>query len=208
MKLNFLLEEAGSYEIKDLVQNFPSTHGKALQKMWGKSGALLFKGQPLFKDDDLGPAYEGAMKAAEQYDGTDVEVQVYYEGDSDSVDIQVDGMQECYLGYDKKHDKLYIGYDVWLNDESIESAFDYIFKSATGERFDADNDDHNEEYRVWKSSKDYPGFMGFLFELSSKDGKRFNADLIHSEVGGFYKGIYNSKSGEFKRLGLTDLRLD
>jgi hypothetical protein len=202
-----LFEETGSYEIKDLIDNFPSKHGKALQKMWGKSGALLYKGQSLFQDGDLGPAYNGAMKAAEKYDGKELEVQIHFKGESDSADIEVDGMQECYLGYDRKRDVLYIGYDAWLSDESIEKAFDTVYEYATGERFDADNDEHHEEFRKWKSGKEYPGFTGLLFELSTTDGKRFDAELMEDAPGGFYQGIYN-KSPEFKRLGLVDLRLD
>jgi hypothetical protein len=206
MKLKFLLEEAGSYEIKDLVTNFPSKHGKALQKMWGKSGALLYKGQPLFKDGSLGAAYEGAMEAAEKMQGRTVATSLYFDGSSNDVELEVDEMQEVYLGYDKKQDKLYIGYDVWLNDESVEREFDKSFEDITGDRFDADNDEHSKIFRDWRNSKDYPGFSGFLFELSSKDGKTFKADLIQDSSGGFYKGIYGGH--EFKRLGLVDLRLD
>lgn len=196
MKFNLLLElleEAGSYEIKDLVKNFPSKHGKALQKMWGKSGKLLYKGQPLFDGASLGAAYEGAMEAAEKINGEAIRISVYFEGESDEVDIEIDEMQECYLGYDKKQDKLFIGYDVWMNDESIEQAFDEVYKQATGERFDADKKDHEESYRAWKTGGDYPGFTGLLFELSSKDGRTFEADLVQDSPGGFYKGVYNSR---------------
>ena len=60
-----ILESDAPVEIHDLVKNFPTTHKKALQKLWGGK-RLVYKDKTLFDHEDIGPAYRGAIKAAEK----------------------------------------------------------------------------------------------------------------------------------------------
>jgi hypothetical protein len=201
-----ILKSDAPIEIHDLVKNFPNTHKKALEKLWGGKH-LVFKGKTLFDHDDFGPAYRSAIKAAEKTQKRDLELKFRFRGADASTDVEISEMQEVYLGYDEAQDKLFIGFDAWLDDEAIEKVFDDLYQEAEGEKFDVDS---NEPKFVdaWREfmNKEGSGFWGLLFELESSDGANFTADLVHDKAGGFYRGIYRTPS--FKQLKLIDLRLD
>lgn len=201
-----MLEADGPIEIGDIVHNFPRTHKAALQKLWG-GRRLVYKGKTLFDGDGLGTAYRGAMKAAEKVKTRGIVTPLRYESQEEEIEVEIGDMQEVYLGYSEAEDKLYIGYDVWLEDESLEKAFDKLYLAETGEEFDPDSDDPKFE-KAWREFKKEDGntFWGMLFELESSDGATFTADCIQEEAGGFYKGIF--KNPQFKGLKLVDLRLD
>jgi len=213
----------GPVEIKDVIAHFPSKYKKVLQVLWG-THRLTYKGQQLFTgressmDDtaaDLGPVYMGAIHAAEKA-MKKMTVPVDIQGMPDvllndenvrrkhgnlesEIESEIDESQECYLGYDPKHDQLYIGFDCWLNDEAY---------NEFANQFDDSNPEIEKALnKVWKEFNEKK-FQGELFKLTSSDGKNFKAeeDDSVSGPGGFYKAVY--KSPGFKRLGLVDLRLD
>jgi hypothetical protein len=195
-------------ELNDLAKAFPTKHGKAFAKLWG-GDRLTYKGQQLFAGGELGQAYKGALKAVTK-EMKSFEHTVVYKRDEQTVEINDAESQEVYMGWSEEEDALYIGLDVWLNDDSadggpIGAAFDEMYKEDTGKDFDPDISGGPEQ-KAWTDFSSKNMFVGALFELSSKDGKTFTADLISSDCGGFYKSIY--KSQFFKRLKLNDLRLD
>lgn len=199
-------EAPDSFEIKDIIKNFPNKYEKMLSALWGKD-KLTYKGQKLFTESDLGPAYRGAMKAAEKAMKNiriELEVTDPKTGNNDLiVEIALEEeSQEVYLGYDQKSDSLYIGYDAWLNEE------DYNEKYAYG--YDDEDPDVekaiNKSWEVFKENRAH----GLLFKLETTDGVRFKAeevDAVHEHASGlFYQTIYKAiKAG---RVKLIDLRLD
>ena len=205
-EMKTILENETPVEIHDLVKNFPNTHKKALEKLWGGK-RLVFKGKTLFDHGDFGPAYRGAIKAAEKMQKRGLELNFHFRGADASTDVEISEMQEVYLGYDEAQDKLFIGFDAWLDDEAIEKVFDDLYQEAEGEEFDVDSNEPKfvDAWREFKN-KEGSGFWGLLFELESSDGANFTADPVHDEAGGFYRGIYRTPS--FKQLKLIDLRLD
>lgn len=209
MKLSQILAEAkqvcestGNVEIADLVANFPSTYKAALGKLWG-GDRLTYKGQQLFKDGDLGPAYEGAIDAAEKELKSKYSIIFNFDDMTTEQEVVFSDQQEVYLGFDKRANQLYIGFDAWIADDDLNEVFDKMYAEQYGE--DVDDVEEYQEMRAGFIEQAKSGFRGLLFELQG-DGRRFTADLIQDAPGGFYKGIY--KSAEFKRAGLVDLRLD
>lgn len=176
-----------------------------IKKLWG-SEFIAYKGQPFFKDKNsanYGPAYEGLLKAAEK-EFKHIEMDPIYVEDPKGKESEInnikfqDGPQEVYLGYDPKSDKLYVGYDA---NADIDAAF-----SKWSDKFD-DEDPAVEKSldKTWREIQNQD-FQGVLFELDTKNGKNFSADVTDIEKRGFYKGIY--KSPMFKHKKLIDLRLD
>lgn len=211
-------------ELADLIKAFPNKHGKALQKLWGGK-RLVWHGKRFFDDDNVGDAYDQAEEAAKE---------ALRSGDPISINVQVDAhdmpglqegaqgssefdytveldpnqdIQEVYLGYDPKRDKLYIGFDAWAHDETTrDEEFDDAFKEATGEEFDIDNPDHYTVYNKMHNNMKDTGFYGLLFEITDVGGE-FNAEEAMPPMeGGFYRGTYP----QFKRRNphIVDLRLD
>lgn len=195
-------------ELKDLVANFPSMHGKAISKLWGGK-RLTYKGQPFFNGRETATVYDGAIKAAEKaMKNLEVVLTVFHSNGKSIVDQEytftgVDESQECYLGYDPKADKLYIGFDCWMSDEQYEKPFN-----------DESSKPDLEAAGPWKKFSELNSRMyGVLFELTSTDGKTFKADCVETgrkvknnkTIGGFYPGVYENIGQHVK---LVDLRLD
>lgn len=201
-----ILESDAPVEIHDLVKNFPTTHKKALQKLWGGK-RLVYKGKTLFDHDDHGPAYRGAIKAAEKAKKRGLSLSFRFRDAETEKEVDISEMQEVYLGYDESQDKLYIGFDAWLDDQAIEEVFDDLYRESEGEEFDVDSNEPKfvDAWREFKKLEG-KGLWGLLFELDSTDGEHFTADLVHDEADGFYRGIYRSQV--FKSMKLIDLRLD
>jgi hypothetical protein len=213
-------------ELKDIVAAFPKHHAKALEKLWG-GRRLVWHGDRFFDHNELGDAYVKAEAAAEAYinDGYETEVNQEIEADDlvDGSDApgnadftwmagfgDQDGgsRQECYLGYDPVKDKLYIGFDAWVDEDNFNNDFDAAFKEATGLEYDSDDEQHHEVYNnLWQEyqSEGY-GFWGLVFEITH------NGDDYHAEeafppmAGGFYRGMYRQFKANHKAV--IDLRLD
>jgi len=112
-------EESTSTELKDICAK--RGYAKVIQKVWGDDDALTYNGKALFANNDLGPAYKGAIKAAEK--------KLEKKNDYNS-------SQECYLGYQPSQDLLYIGFDVWTeNSDQDESEFLGILYELTGDGY-------------------------------------------------------------------------
>lgn len=213
-------------ELRDLITAFPGKHEKAIQKLWG-GPRLVWHGKRFFDKDSLGDAYDQAEKAAKRAikegDPINIDVQVDADGmpglsedapgSADfSYDVEVDperDIQEVYLGYDPKHDKLYIGFDAWADDEEQrDEKFDDAFKEATGEEFDMDNPDHYAVYSKMhkKMQDDHLGFYGLVYEITDHGGEFDAEEALVPLANGFYRGTYDM----FKRQHPTvvDLRLD
>lgn len=200
------LNGKGPIEVSDVLKYFPKNYQKVLRVLWGKP-RLSFKGKPFFDEvyNDIDDALEQAKK-----DGYEVEMSIPVEGtdelDMDELNYQAEvaDTQEVYLGYSPSEDCLYVGVDVWLQEESFNEAWDREFENATGEEFDMDNEEHAKVFNsAWKEYRDN-GFVGALFKLEG-DGP-FDAQEEITMPGGFYRGVRPSPT--FKALKLVDLRLD
>ena len=198
---------ARSFELEEIVKTFKNKNDieKHLNKLWG-SKHLTFRGQPFFSGNDWGPVYKGCDKAGQKALKADDSIQTNLELENESREayLDVDSMQEVYLGYSVTNDMLYIGFDMWMRDEGFEQPFEDMYEDAFGEPFDDSSDEMNARWKKFKDAN--PAFYGGLVELSSKDGKRFEADVLVTEPGGFYKGVHDSQI--FKSMKLIDLRLD
>ena len=195
------IKSSGAVEIKDLIKAYPNNYKKHLEKLWGTE-FLTYKGQKLFSGGhDIGPVYDGAIKASEAaMKKVRIPLEILdEEGNDTEIDCNIDGSQECYLGYKESSDQLYIGYDCWLDEESW-NEWARVF----------DDSDPKIEKGLDKSWKDFnkKTFIGMLFELTTTNGKTFKAEEDDSQDSrkGFYQGTYNGHN--FKRLKLIDLRLD
>ena len=211
-----------SAEIRDVLAAFssPARQKAALNALWGKD-RLEYNGMKFFSGNNLGPAYKKAEAAAEEAikQGTEVRVSIPLPGNLvDAIDpdahwddleyeATIADKQEVYVGYSPKNDQLYIGYDIWLDENDFNDAWDREFENAFGERFDDEDEDHQALFdAAWKQYRDYG--HGILFELND-DLTDANVALSSDEVGRpgmFYQSIHNSSP--FKNLGLVDIRLD
>ena len=217
-------------ELKDIIAAFPKNHRKALEKLWG-GRRLVWHGMRFFDHDELGEAYTKAEDAVKEYmDSEEIEVEhsislnasqiVQNEDDEDSDapghaeiewtdKLEYEDMQEVYLGYSPKRDKLYIGYDAWGNsEEAFNEAFDEAFEEATGLEYDHDDEQHHEVYDgVWQEFKDDKrSFYGVIFEITDHGESLHAAPVMVPLSDGFYRETYRS----FKRQhpDVVDLRLD
>lgn len=224
-------------ELKDIIAAFPKNHGKALEKLWG-GRRLVWHGMRFFDHDDLGEAYTKSMAAVEEtvddQGGIEVEQSMELrihpsmladedEGDEDRDDndapmhaeiewkdtLKYSDMQEVYLGYSPKRDKLYIGFDAWGNgEEEFNQAFDEAFEEATGVPYDHDNEGHHEVYNeLWQElQRSKMGFYGVIFEITDLHDSFHAEEAMAPMAGGFYRGTFST----FKRQhpDVVDLRLD
>jgi len=209
MKLELMIEllseaaqEARSFDIQEIVKTFKNKADieKHLRKLWG-SKHLTFRGQPFFANDQDGAVIKGAKKAVDRELKGTIDIDLEYKSEQDVFDITVDEVKLVYMGYSQSNDMLYLGYDVWMNGEEIENAFDKLYEKETGEEFNIDDPEMEKEFMAWR--KKYDAFFGALVEVRSDDGKRFEADLLHADAGGFYKGI--AKGYQYKSMKLIDL---
>lgn len=202
--LNEAAPEGRSFDIQELVKTFKTKAQieKHVHKLWG-TDKLTFKGQAFFAGSDFGPVMKNAMAKADKGLGRALEVDLEYKSVGNTVDIAIDEKQLAYVGYSQTNDMLYFGYDVWLNSEELEKEFDNLYEDETGEEFDPDNMETEKE---WKNFiKQNPTMYSVLIELSSNDGKKWDADLLDSAGNGFYNGI--RKTRQFKAMNLIDLML-
>jgi len=211
-------------ELKDLIKAFPNHHSKAISKLWGGK-RLVWHGDRFFDGHDLGPAYLKSIAAAhyEMKNGDPIEVNLPFqvkasEDDEDGghditevdftfhAEIEPRDTQECYLGYDPKKDKLYIGFDVWLDENGLNEQFDKAFEDETGEQHDLDNEDHQATYQeVWDAFKKHTMY-GMVFEISH-DGDEYTAEeAVAPMQGGFYRGT--RKIFQHQHPNVIDIRLD
>ena len=212
-------------ELKAIIDAFPHQHGKAIAKLWGGK-RIVWHGKRFFEDGDLGAAYKGAEQAAEEYinDGynTDVNMEIDASAVPDiteagDIDFRFDAefgkqhggdWQECYLGYDPKKDKLYIGFDAWTDEENFNNDFDSAFKEATGLEFDMDDPEHSKVFhKAWEDYKnDGYSFWGLIFEITDNHGEFSAEEAMTPMTHGFYKGTY--KLFKQQHPNVVDLRLD
>lgn len=206
MKLAELLlneaEQARSFDVQEIVKTFKNKAEieKHLRKLWG-SHHLTFRGQPFFAGNEDGPVIKNAEKAAAREMKGTIDVDLEYKSEYKAFDIQVDETKLVYIGYSEENDMLYLGYDVWMNSEELENAFDELYKGETGKVFDIDDPEMEKEFMAWRKKNE--AFFGAIVEVRSTDGKKFEADLLHAVPNGFYGGI--TKSFQYKSMKLIDL---
>jgi hypothetical protein len=207
MKVLEILSEAEqptarSFDVQELVKTFKNKAEieKHLRKLWG-TDKLTFKGQPFFKGNDDGPVMKKARAAADRELKGDVEVTFEYKNEMDEFTVTVDEAKLVYMGYAERTGMLYLGYDIWLNNEEVEEVFDKLYKAHTGQEYDYDDPKLEKEWRDFQ--KKNSNFFGGFIEVSSADGKKFDADTLVLEPNGFYKGV--KKERQFKSLDLVDL---
>lgn len=191
---------------------------KALAKLWGGQ-RLIWHGDKFFSDEQLGPAYQGALNAAEKIidDGdsdTEASIDINTDEMSDTMTWTVqfgrngDGQQEVYLGYDPIRDKLYIGFDAWASEEGFNEAFDKQFEEMHGESYDSDNESHDATFRdTFKQYQEQGfGFWGLIYEISHNGGDYQAEEAMSASLNGFYRGMF--KEFKSKHPHVVDLRLD
>ena len=226
MKVSQLLSEADvslPLELHDVVKFFPNTYKRVMSAKWGMDhpGTLMYHGHPFFASEEGETAYdhiEAAVKNILDDEEFGVEVNLtmdlrHLDSDDDlqkdshdfTFEAKVSDSQEVYLGYSPHDDALFVGYDVWIDEESFNEAWDREFREATGEEYDSDNPDHEAVFNgVWDHMKN-DMFFGMLFEVKEQGG-HWVAEEVSTRQGGFYKGIYRGDQ-HFKSLDLIDLRL-
>lgn len=213
-------------ELKAIIDAFPKHHKQALDKLWGGK-RLVWHGKRFFDDGGLGLAYEEAEKAAEEYinDGynTDVNIELdahdlaeQHDGsghatlrfDAEFGDLHGGSRQECYLGYDPKKDKLYIGFDAWTDEENFNNDFDKAFEEAAGVEYDGDDHEHHKVFeQAWEEYKNENyGFWGLIFEITDHRGQYSAEEAMPPMSGGFYRGTYRTFKSTHPNV--VDLRLD
>ena len=205
-------------ELKDLAAAYPKNLAKAVHAIW--STRLHFQGkswEEFYKHiDEMG---EDFIKESDGWFTKDFEI--VYDGDDDyleesfDVNLEIDSCQEVYFGFSSKTpDTVYIGYDVWWNEEEVWQPFYKAFKKMMKVSYNEDDTQHEIiADHFWKEQV-LPGQMfGVLLKVKCSNGEQTKISVainssanIGKKAGGFYKTIY--KSPEFKELGLTDLRLD
>lgn len=229
------LPKDGPVALEDLVKYFPSKHSQAIEKLWG-THRLTYKGEQFFEKEGTGygPVYEGADECGQdaikkeevniKIDPTQCDEEEYrsvIQTAEDAgidipefeMDVKIDEMQEVYLGYNPKTDRLWIGYDCWADHNEIDEEIDeYINSLDTGD-YDRHRTEelHNAVERAIMEEMKELGFFGGLVELKTADGVNFEFGDVVVEPGGFYRGIHSPRGygyGSFKRMGLIDLRLD
>ena len=216
-------EQAAPAELKDIVAGFPTKAKQAIRALWGKD-RLEYRGMKFFSGGEFGKAYDKANDAIEAFvkAGFKIEVSIPVKDSSrvEAIDpdsgfdafeyeAEVADSQEVYLGYKKDEDKLYLGVDAWLEEESFNENWDKEFKRQFGTRFEYDEDSHQMLFNDIWSQYSKMGFIGVLFELTwNASQDEFHVEDVQvSEPGkGFYQGIYNTST--FKSLNLVDMRLD
>lgn len=205
-------KETGPLEVADIIKNFPNRHKKFLSKVWG-GPRLVYHGMPFF--DEIYDKVDAALQKAMERVEVDISIPLderfvlainpksqWFEFE---YSCRVDDMQEVYMGYDPQADTLYVGVDGWINEEDFNEEWDKQFKRNMREDFELDEPTHRKLFDVAFKKYQKLGFQGVLFKLTLS-GKNFKATEVMSNGNGFYQGTY--KSGEFKSLGLVDLRLD
>lgn len=218
---DMLFEADVPIELKDVIAAFPKHHTGALAKLWGGK-RLVWHGMKFFEDDALGAAYIKAEEVAVAYmnDGYTTDANIDFSGEidgeeiSDTVTWDVEfgergtDHQECYLGYDPVHDKLYIGFDVWTSEDDFNSAWDKAFEEAAGADFDGDDTEHRKIFDdAWNNYKNEGmGFWGLVFEISYDGGKMTAEEALPPMTNGFYKGLFKLFKQQHPRV--IDLRLD
>jgi hypothetical protein len=215
-------------ELSDIVEYFPSKHTAVLDKLWGTE-RLTWHGKKFFDANNLGDVYVEAEDAVDAVIG-DVSIDAgitlspVYRSNLPELDFDPDTIewqskigkndkQEVYLGYDPKTDKLYMGFDAWIDEQDYNDAFDEQFERIVGERFDDENKVHEAiAEETWKKyTKSKQSFYGIIFEISYDEGSNSIDEALElpqfTNPGGFYGG---DCYGEFKRQypNVIDLRLD
>lgn len=202
-----------------------------LKKHWGNT-RLTWHGERFFDEDGLGPVYTKAEAACTQFiedgykinyeDTFQVDVQ-HPDNDSDDtydssshdveinfeVEIDTRYMQETYLGYSPKRDKLYIGFDADPKglDEEFNTEWDKAFEEATGVAYDHDDEEHQAEYeKAWRSFNEGGSLYGLLFEITNYNGDYHVEEAWPPSRGGFYKHTYRDFKAQHPDV--IDLRLD
>lgn len=210
-----VLEGAPPIEISKIITLYPQAKLKdALDRLWGTT-SIAWHGKRFFDHNELGPAYQEAEDAAIEIieDNYTAECNLDIDGNIDGVDFsetvsweaEITDQQECYLGYDVKTDKLYIGFDAWTSEDEFNTAFDKAFEGAVGVEYNSDDEEHVEVYnRAFKEYKsENLGFFGLIFEVDSS-GRA--VDSLPPMAGGFYKGTYRLFKSQHPNV--IDLRLD
>lgn len=193
-------------ELRDVIKNFPNKHGKALAHLMG-NGRLMWHGDKNF--------IETAEEAVKEYSkseeyGTECHLEFYDEdGDRHTISweekLDEADMQQVYVAYDPKQDKLYVGYDAWTETHAFEEAFNEYYEQKFGEEADVQAEELYEAARE-SYKQDGLGFWGLMFEVDAHGNAM---EARHPVTGGFYKSMYHN----FKNTSLTgkrviDLRLD
>lgn len=208
-------------ELADLVKHFPNNHKRAIEKLWGGE-RLTWNGIP-FHGDGSESIYGGELdKAINKWssDGGELHVSLsdidYHPeegGDPQFIEVSYDQPinpikdgQEVYMGFDPQSGDLYVGFDVWTDEEIFNEEWDKAFKNETGEEFDYDEPAHAKAFSAAHKEMTSGG-MWMLFKLEHS-GDGVVADVVEDGDGTFYSSNSRSGRAQVKSMGLIDLRLD
>lgn len=202
--LDIIKEDAGArtYELTELISNFPKNHKLAIKKLWG-SGRITYKGKSILSMyQQLEEAAVKMMKGTDtEYSTVEMDIQ---NSDADPLQVIIGDHQECYLGYNVGDDLFYIGFDLWLNEQDFYDQFDKEYKKyyLKGKDYDSNPISTAAFDWYWKNHLAASG----LYAVRT-DGMSFTC--VGGETrwpGLFYQKMY--RQAWFKDYKLTDLRLD
>jgi len=220
MKLSQIKEATSqnSKEFFDIIEFFPNKAQQAVTATH-MNGQLVIAGKPVH---ELISDMEDAVKQFVKSEYSNTLEEMYFHGEIEvdddgenngsievecSAELEIDEMQEVYLGYSKKSNFFVMGFDVWTSHDDINEA---IEKALT-------ENEVPEEYRDELSMallNDAPTMVGLSFDVEvSKDG---NIKVLGQQYipfkGGFYGGGKSRGVSLFKRIkndqDVINIRLD
>lgn len=184
-------EDLSFGELRVLIDTFPRTWEKMLERLRGKPGRLKFRGLDIYDERGYGPAVRGVIRALKEdvKDGhLQLEVHV-------AVGVGYNEMMNVHeevnivrVFYRPSEDKLYLGIDAWVDGEEFNRHFDEVFERATGEEFDYDQDDHREIFDHAAQEFNKVGIYGMLISCDY-DGMKPMWELELEAAKGFHRGI-------------------
>lgn len=205
-----LYEEAAKdpVELSAVVDAFPKNAQKAVTALQ-RADRLTIGGLPWV--DALAKMDSTVQKVAKREGDLTLEpMSAEVKGEwHDVEELEVDEMQEVYLGYNKRTKKFIVGYDCWIGQESAENAAEQAAIESIGK--------HGDEKEIRKLSdeifKAVPSMVGLDFEVSmDPKGKITYEGPAHIPcTGGFYS--FKGAGGTYKQFYKTnddiiDIRLD
>lgn len=203
---------SGPIEVKDVAKYFPKNAQKAVRTLVEKD-RLVYDGK-----DIMGELYDAILSAAksaiDEDNGGIVMANFSHkweddngkkqEFDIDEVPVEIDDVQDVYLGYYPKGDIFVMGFDAWFNEEDF---WEEVEKEAKKQGVNR-NDQWDEVCsKLWKQVRDNRG-QHVRVEVKVKNG-RADAQDVESDNGIWY----SSRSGGYGSMqrtypGILDIRLD
>lgn len=200
------LTEAGSrpVEIHDIFTKFQNPRNQLRAfNVKKNTNDLVWHGVPFKSDDEeeetvlklVEETAENFLKD-EQFDGPEISIEVQpftidgvdYDPDWMVYNAKIAEIQMEMIGYSPKDNAFYVGFDVWLSEDSFNEAWEEFFRKETDMEFDSDDHEHREVFnRAWQEYLKTP-FTGALVKVYRNNGALV-AEEEYIVDGGYHKGV-------------------